>query len=186
MCVCISPCAHAVKSGQHPAVSLIKLQACRHTDSQISILFHLHIVAHVLLNGQLRLIIWMWINSNNALFYSGTIKCFTLTPHPEHLSSSEGNYWRIYRSPGAPLIISQLAYLCVPHHSLLHRWKVTDSISVSRFALCTSVHVEPKPVLQMDTGSQSWPATFVTVCSLTLTAGWNNYLSQPWGVIPVI
>lgn len=52
-----SVCAHTVKSGQHPAVSLIKLQAYMHTDSQISILFNLRIVAHVLLNCQLRLVI---------------------------------------------------------------------------------------------------------------------------------
>lgn len=56
-CMYFSVSAHTVKSGQHPAVSLIKLQAYIHTDSQISILFHLHIVAHVLLNGQLQLVI---------------------------------------------------------------------------------------------------------------------------------
>lgn len=57
VCVCIFPCAHTVKSGQHPAVSLIKLQAYICTDCQISILFNLLIVAHVLLNGELRLVI---------------------------------------------------------------------------------------------------------------------------------
>lgn len=57
VCMYFSVCAHTVKSGQHPAVSLIKLQAYIHTDSQISILFNLRIVAHVLLNGQLRLVI---------------------------------------------------------------------------------------------------------------------------------
>lgn len=109
------------------------------------------------------------IQSNNATFYSGTVKCFALTPQRRDLSSSRGNYWHIYHSPGVPLTISQLAvpYLCVPHHSSLHRWKKTDSISVSWFALCTSLLVELKSMVQMDTGSQFWPETLVTDCSLT-------------------
>lgn len=108
------------------------------------------------------------IQSNHALFYSGTVKCFTLTGSECILGQLLADEYT-WHSPGVLLTISQLAvpYLWVPHHSLLHRWKKTDSISVSRFALCTSLLLQLKSWVQMDMGSQCWPGTLVTDRSFT-------------------
>lgn len=71
--------------------------------------------------------------------------------------------------PVISLTISKLSmpYLCVPHRLLVHRWKKTDNIAVSRFALYSSLFLHLPSLVQMDIGSHCWPGTLVTLCSPT-------------------